>query len=539
MRVARGISREMGFFMRGVGKKLAAVLALACLLACAAFGAQSVPGAVLDARQSTVRIVAISGENAFYGTGFTVARNSCYVVTNYHVIEGCSEFEIYLSHDAAVPATVKATAPGADLAVLETAAPLKVPGLALRTSSFDTGLAVWALGFPGGADILTGQEAAGVDEMTVTDGIVSAIKTSRVVGTASQDVQLVQTNTAINQGNSGGPMLDGHGNVVGVNTVGVDGAQNINGAVHVVELINVLEANGIPYKTQSRMGVVLGVAALALCAAGAVLGVFMWKKKGRPRGTGQRAVPLVQFVQAGRRLAPAEAAAAVAAALQEKGTQAHSFCAPQCVLVRGNGIELVKKNGADYRAPGYTAPEIYYGVQGEAGSVYFYGAVLYALTEGAVPPDIPARMNGAPLALGEQNPLRFLWRTPWICRRAGAHKALRSLPPNLPGWPRALRQPKQQRLLQMRRTRRPLWKAGRCRRALPRHRRHRGRRSLRRSRRNAACAGGWLRQWWCWRFWRCRPALAFTPGGRPARWKRLFPMGNMAGHRPYTAVHRG
>ena len=403
MRVAPGHFPGNGdFFMRGVGKKLAAVLALACLLACAAFGAQSVPGAVLDARQSTVRIVAISGENAFYGTGFTVARNSCYVVTNYHVIEGCSEFEIYLSHDAAVPATVKATAPGADLAVLETAAPLKVPGLALRTSSFDTGLAVWALGFPGGADILTGQEAAGVDEMTVTDGIVSAIKTSRVVGTASQDVQLVQTNTAINQGNSGGPMLDEHGNVVGVNTVGVDGAQNINGAVHVVELINVLEANGIPYKTQSRMGFVLGVAALALCAAGAVLGVFMWKKKGRPRGTGQRAVPLVQFVQAGRRLAPAEAAA-----LQEKGTQAHSLCAPQCVLVRGNGIELVKKNGADYRAPGYTAPEIYYGVQGEAGSVYFYGAVLYALTEGAVPPDIPARMNGAPLAPGEQNPLRF------------------------------------------------------------------------------------------------------------------------------------
>lgn len=404
MRVAPGhFPGNGGFFMRGVGKKLAAVLALAC----AAFGAQSVPGAVLDARQSTVRIVAISGENAFYGTGFTVARNSCYVVTNYHVIEGCSEFEIYLSHDAAVPATVKATAPGADLAVLETAAPLKVPGLALRTSSFDTGLAVWALGFPGGADILTGQEAAGVDEMTVTDGIVSAIKTSRVVGTASQDVQLVQTNTAINQGNSGGPMLDEHGNVVGVNTVGVDGAQNINGAVHVVELINVLEANGIPYKTQSRMGVVLGVAALALCAAGAVLGVFMWKKKGRPRGTGQRAVPLVQFVQAGRRLAPAEAAAAVAAALQGKGAQAHSLCAPQCVQVRGNGIELVKKNGADYRAPGYTAPEIYYGVQSEAGSVYFYGAVLYALTEGAVPPDIPARMNGAPLAPGEQNPLRF------------------------------------------------------------------------------------------------------------------------------------
>lgn len=393
--------------MRGAVKKLAAVLALACLLACAALGAQNVPGAVLGARQSTVRILAVSGGNASSGTGFTVARNSRYVVTNYHVVEGYDEFKVYLSHEAAVPATVKATAPGADLAVLETAAPLKVPGLALRTSGFDTGLAVWALGFPGGADTLAGQLAAGVDEMTVTDGIVSAVKTSHEVGTASQEVRLVQTNAAINHGNSGGPMVDEKGNVVGVNTVGVENVQAINGAVHVSELINVLEANGIPYKTQSRMGAMLGAAALALCAAAAAFGLRAWRKNGGLRGAGRRAVPLVQFVQAGRRLASADAAAAAAAAVQAKGAQAHSLCAPQCVLVRGSGVELVKKKGADYRAPGYTAPEAYYGVQGEAGSVYFYGAVLYALTEGAVPPDIPSRMNGAPLAFCEQNPLRF------------------------------------------------------------------------------------------------------------------------------------
>ena len=211
-----------GFFMRGAVKKLAASLALACLLACAALGAQSVPGAVLDARQSTVRVLVVSGGNVSSGTGFAVARNSRYVVTNYHVVEGYEEFEVYLSHEAAVPATVKAAAPGADLAVLETAAPLKVPGLALRTSGFDTGLAVWALGFPGGADTLAGQPAAGVDEMTVTDGIVSAVKTSHEVGTASQAVRLVQTNAAINHGNSGGPMVDEKGNVVGVNTVGVE-----------------------------------------------------------------------------------------------------------------------------------------------------------------------------------------------------------------------------------------------------------------------------------------------------------------------------
>ena len=156
-------------------------------------------------------------------------------------------------------------------------------------------------------------------------------------------------------------MVDEKGNVVGVNTVGVENVQAINGAVHVSELINVLEANAIPYKTQSRMGAVLGAAALALCAATAALGLRIWKKKGWPHGAWQQAVPLVRFVQAGRRLAPADAAAAVAAAVQAKGVKAHGLCAPQCVLVRGSGVELVKKKGADYRAPGYTAPETYYG----------------------------------------------------------------------------------------------------------------------------------------------------------------------------------
>ena len=177
MRVARGISREWGFFMRVLERNWRPFWRWACLLACAAFGAQSVPCAVLDARQSTVRIVAISGENAFYGTGFTVARNSCYVVTNYHVIEGCSEFEINLSHDAAVPATVKATAPGADLAVLETAAPLKCRALRCAPAALTRPCGVGA-GLSRRGGHTDRAEAAGVDEMTVTDGIVSAIKTA-------------------------------------------------------------------------------------------------------------------------------------------------------------------------------------------------------------------------------------------------------------------------------------------------------------------------------------------------------------------------
>lgn len=256
-----------GFFMRGAVKKLAAVLALACLLACAALGAQN------------------------------------------------------------VPATVKATAPGADLAVLETAAPLKVPGLALRTSGFDTGLAVWALGFPGGADTLAGQPAAGVDEMTVTDGIVSAVKTSHEVGTASQEVRLVQTNAAINHGNSGGPMVDEKGNVVGVNTVGVENVQAINGAVHVSELINVLEANGIPYKTQSRMGAMLGAAALALCAAAAAFGLRAWRKKWR----------------AARRRAACRAACAVCAGGAQAGPGAGGRgCGGGCAGKRGAGAQPLR-----------------------------------------------------------------------------------------------------------------------------------------------------------------------------------------------------
>lgn len=118
-------------------------------------------------------------------------------------------------------------------------------------------------------------------------------------------------------------------------------------------------------------------------------------------------VSLEQFVQAGHRLPPPEAARAVADAMQDKGAEVYMYCSPQCVRVCGRRVELKKKNGANFHAPGFTAPETYYGVQSEQGGVYFFGAVLYALTEGAVPPDVPARMNGAPLALGEHNPLRF------------------------------------------------------------------------------------------------------------------------------------
>ena len=395
--------------MRSMFQKLAAIVALAGLLCCAVFGAQTVPGAVLSARESTVRIISKGDAGIFSGTGFTVERNSCYVITNYHVVEDCDEFAVYLSRDAMVRAVVKATSPGADLAVLKTEAPLKVPGLALRTGGIDTGLAIWTLGFPDGADTLAGQPVAGVDEMTVTDGIVSAVQTSYAVGTGSQPVKVVQTNAAINHGNSGGPMVDEHGRVVGINTIGISNVQNINGAVHVTELINVLEANGIPYKTAWGRGFAVWGAVLALCLAGAAVGLYFYRKKGGHwlPDLGPRSMSLEQFVRAGHRLAPAEAARAVADAVQAKGAQAYGFCSPQCVRVSGRRVKLKRKNRANFRAPGFTAPETYYGVQAEPGGVYFFGAVLYALTEGAVPPDVPARMNGAPLILSERNPLRF------------------------------------------------------------------------------------------------------------------------------------
>ncbi|MGK7651939.1 trypsin-like peptidase domain-containing protein [Roseovarius sp. B08] len=127
-----------------------------------------------------------------------------YIVTNNHVIEGASEIEILLSDGTTRDATLVGTDPATDIAVLSIA---DASGISVASwgdsDAMEPGAWTIAIGSPFG---LGG---------TVTVGVLSA--TSRVIGAGPYDAFL-QTDASINSGNSGGPLFNGSGEVIGVNT---------------------------------------------------------------------------------------------------------------------------------------------------------------------------------------------------------------------------------------------------------------------------------------------------------------------------------
>ena len=142
------------------------------------------------------------------GTGFIV-RSDGYILTNYHVVRGNDSMVVTVFDDAGsqrYPATIVKLDASVDLALLkiEPRAPLTAASLG---DSDQTQVAdeVIAIGSPFGLDL------------TVSRGIVSAKRKSLVIeGTVHRD--LLQTDAAINQGNSGGPLVDRSGAVIGINT---------------------------------------------------------------------------------------------------------------------------------------------------------------------------------------------------------------------------------------------------------------------------------------------------------------------------------
>ena len=184
---------------------------LAAALGVCALAASDVPKAVLNARESVVRIVT---EGAM-GSGFALSENSVYVVTNHHVIEGAETIEVIVDDTRWTTARVYVDLPGKDICILKTDKPLRgMPGLPLRSDAVETGLAVYALGYPGAADDFSREFATGVDSITVTDGIVSAVRQSRAEGL--QTTWAIQTNAPISPGNSGGGLFDAQARLVGV-----------------------------------------------------------------------------------------------------------------------------------------------------------------------------------------------------------------------------------------------------------------------------------------------------------------------------------
>jgi len=148
-----------------------------------------------------------TGDQTVSGSGFFITEDG-YILTNNHVVEGTKEVSIILSDGAEQKATIVGTDLYSDIAVLKTDG--KVPAVAKLGNSdvLQPGESVIAIGSPLGNFKNTG-----------TVGVVSATGRSIDTGNGYQIEDLIQTDAAINRGNSGGPLVNLAGEVIGVNTL--------------------------------------------------------------------------------------------------------------------------------------------------------------------------------------------------------------------------------------------------------------------------------------------------------------------------------
>ena len=141
------------------------------------------------------------------GSGFVIDKDG-HIVTNYHVIENARQIEVNFSGDDRVPARIVGVDPSTDLALLRIDAQARaLTPLPLGDSdAVRVGDAVVAIGNPFGL------------ERTVTAGIVSALQREITAPNGYTIDKVIQTDAPINQGNSGGPLLNARGEVIGVNS---------------------------------------------------------------------------------------------------------------------------------------------------------------------------------------------------------------------------------------------------------------------------------------------------------------------------------
>ena len=182
--------------------------------------ANSVVG-IITQTEGWDRSYGVQSTTVAQGSGVVIADGG-YVLTNYHVIEDGSAWQVLLPSGEKVNTTLVGSDPEMDLAVLkvEEGADVLVPVTIGASANLPVGSTVIAIGNPGG-EILAN---------TVTRGIISALERSSVSSNnTTRNVNYIQHDAPISSGNSGGGLFDYQGNLIGINTLKYGGSYYSSG----------------------------------------------------------------------------------------------------------------------------------------------------------------------------------------------------------------------------------------------------------------------------------------------------------------------
>ena len=256
-----------------------------------------------------------SGKMEYWrGTGFFVGeegKNPEYIITNCHVVEeyilagealGGGQLYVMFDADDQEEAYLVVYDYAKDVAVLKLAEPTekRSPLLLADAGEEDLGSEVYAVGYPLAADVtIQAVTSAGKNDATVTTGSIGRFLTESGTGR-----KLSQTDVALSGGNSGGPLINGDGAVIGVSTAGSKLDQNLFYAVSSSDVRFLLDQNNIPYSVYGGSGLpvaLIGGAAAAVVVVVILVVVLSRKKKAAAPAGKPEAAPAPSAVEASPR----------------------------------------------------------------------------------------------------------------------------------------------------------------------------------------------------------------------------------------------